>query len=280
MTDCESLIGERQKVFLIPFYMRKFILIISFVSVSLIVSAQEHPDSVSTTVGYVTSIQSEHLEQSRTLYVHLPEEYDPGKSYPLVILLDGEATFRAFASVTALMGWQGLIPGCIVVGIPNINREMDYAPFIEGVPGSGNASKMLSFYRDELLPFLERQFRIGEKILYGHSWVGFFTTYVMLKEPELFDAYIATSPMFRFFDQVFEPSGLFGQLEGRPVSFYSSLGGEETMSRELEKFIQLLGTEAPESLQWKFTVNEGKNHDSNAITGYMDGLEFTFSGTK
>ena len=258
--------------------MRKFILITSFFFVSLIVAAQERPDSLSTTVGYVISVESVHLEQTRKLFIHLPEGYDAGKSYPLVMLLDGEATFRAFASAAALMGWQGLIPNCIVVGIPNINREMDYAPFMEEVPGSGDARKMLSFYRDELFPYLEHQFRIGERILYGHSWVGFFTVYVMLKEPSLFDGYIATSPMFRFFNQVFEPDGLFERLEGRQVRFYSSLGGEETMIREFEQFIQLLDTEAPETLQWKFKVYEGKNHDSNAITGYMDGLEFIFSG--
>jgi predicted alpha/beta superfamily hydrolase len=243
-------------------------------------TAQDPADSLCTSVGFVASVESGQLGQTRKLYIHLPEGFDAGRTYPLVVLLDGEATFRAFASVTALMAWQKIIPGCIVVGIPNIHREMDYAPVIEGIPGSGNAYKMMSFYREELFPFLEGRYHIGRKILYGHSWVGFFATYVMLTEPALFDGYISTSPMFRFFDQVLEPSGLFSRLEGQPLRFYASLGGEETMSRQLERFMVMLGNEAPASLEWKFVVQEGKNHDTNALTGYMEGLGFVLGGSE
>jgi predicted alpha/beta superfamily hydrolase len=254
-------------------------LILSFLftlTVSVSGIGQEGDDSRFTSVGFVTSIESGHLEQSRKLFIHLPDDFVEESSYPLVVLLDGEATFRAFASATALMGWQDLIPDCIVVGIPNINREMDYAPVIEGIPGSGTAEKMLAFYRDELFPFLEDRYPIGMKILYGHSWVGFFTTYVMLKEPSLFDAYISSSPMFRFYRQIFKPEGLFQALEAESVHYYLTLGSGEVQSRELEEFTLLLEKAAPASLQWKFMLNQGKNHDSNALSSYMDGLEFVF----
>ncbi len=243
-------------------------------------TAQDHADSLSTSVGFVSSIESAQLGQTRKLYIHLPDGFDAGRTYPLVVLLDGEATFRAFASVTALMAWQELIPRCIVVGIPNINREMDYAPVIEGIPESGDADKMVLFYREELFPFLEERYHIGRKILYGHSWVGFFATYVMLTEPALFNAYISTSPMFRFFDQVFESGGLFNVLEGQPVRFYASIGGEETLSRQLEGFVVMLEEEAPASLEWRFVVQEGKNHDTNALSGYTEGLQFVLNGSE
>jgi predicted alpha/beta superfamily hydrolase len=239
-------------------------------------AGQDSADSLYTKVGFVTSIDSEHLEQTRKLFIHLPDSYDTEKTYPLVVLLDGEATFRAFASATALMGWQKLIPDCIVVGVPNINREMDYAPVIEGIPGSGDAVKMRSFYRDELFPFLEAKYHIGRKILYGHSWVGFFATYVMLTEPSLFNAYISSSPMFRFYHQVFTGDGIFEKVSGTAVCYYLTLGGEEVMSRELEQFTLQLEGNAPASLKWKFELNEGRNHDSNALLSYMNGLDFIF----
>ena len=239
--------------------------------------SQDPNDSLYTRVGFVTSIESEHLEQTRKLFIHLPDQFDAEKSYPLVVLLDGEATFRAFASATALMGWQKLIPECIVVGIPNINREMDYAPVIEGIPGSGDAEKMVLFYREELFPMLEYRFHINRKILYGHSWVGFFSTYVMLTAPDLFDAYISSSPMFRFYHQVFTEEGIFESVQEETVFYYLTLGGEEAISSELERFILLLKEDAPSSLKWNFILNEGKNHDSNALLSYMNGLEFIFS---
>ena len=253
------------------------LLIIAIAFISTRVEAQDPPDSLFTKVGFVTSLDSKHLGQTRGLFIHLPDNYNAEKAYPLVMVLDGEATFRAFAAATALMAWQGLIPECIVVGVPNINREMDYAPVIEGIPGSGLAEKMRTFYSEELFPFLEERYLIGKKVLYGHSWVGFFSTWVMLTEPGLFDAYISTSPMFRFFNRIFQPEGIFDQLEGQPVQYYLTLGGEETMSLILENYIRLLEGKAPASLQWKFTLNEGKGHDSNALASYMDGLLFVFS---
>lgn len=239
--------------------------------------AQDPPDSLFTRIGYVTSLESDHLEQVRRLFIHLPDNHDPEKTYPLVIVLDGEATFRAFASATALMAWQKLIPECIVVGVPNINRELDYAPVIEGIPGSGSAGKMTAFYREELFPYLEKQFGVGEKVLYGHSWVGFFATWVMLTDPGLFDAYISSSPMFRFFDRIFKPDGIFDRMETEPVDYFLTLGGEETMSRELEGYVSLLEEHAPGSINWRFVLNEGKNHDTNALSSYMDGLMFVFA---
>jgi predicted alpha/beta superfamily hydrolase len=243
-------------------------------TMTLTASAQGSGDSLQTRVGFTASLTSRELGQERALFIHLPDEYCPDSTYPLVLLLDGEATFRAFASVTALMGWQGLIPDCIVVGIPNIDRELDYAPVIQGIPESGNAEKMRDFYREELLPFLESRYRVKRKILYGHSWVGFFTAWVMLTEPSLFDGYISSSPMFRFFHQVFPGEMDFGKLEERELAFYLTVGGEEELPGELEEFAASLDSLSLPSFSFRFVVNEGRDHDSNALLSYMDGLEF------
>lgn len=257
--------------------MKKIILLIFLATLFLWdTAAQQLPDSVFTRVGFITSIDSEHLGQTRRLFIHLPVDFDTAKRFPLVILLDGEASFKAFASATELMNWQKLIPSCIVVGIPNVDRNLDYVPYIERVPNSGNAEKMIAFYRDELFPFLESRYNIGMKILWGHSFVGFFTIYVMLEEPGLFDAYLATSPVFRFMDQVFDPETMFEKVSDRDIRFYMSLGGEELVGEATKNFALRLESDAPESLIWEFSVKPDKTHDSNAIMGYMDGLEFIF----
>jgi len=261
--------------------MKKFFLLFLFATLyAWNAGAQIIPDSVYTKAGFVTSIRSDQLGQERRLFIHLPMGYDTTKNYPLVVLLDGEATFKAFASATELMSWQFLIPPCIVVGIPNVDRDMDYAPLIEGVPGSGNAEKMIAFYRDELFPYLELHYNTSVKILWGHSWVGFFTIYVMLTEPGLFDAYIATSPVFRFLEQVLDPENMFDRVSGKKIKFYMSLGGEELVGEATKNFALKLESDAPESLVWEFKVKPDKNHDSNAILGYIDGLEFFFRGEK
>ncbi|HDS08014.1 MAG TPA: alpha/beta hydrolase [Bacteroides sp.] len=255
-------------------------LVASIVVLAYPARAQQLPDSVYVKTGFITSIRSEHLDQERKLFIHLPVDYDSSQPFPLVILLDGEASFKAFASATELMNWQKLIPSCIVVGIPNVDRNLDYAPYLERVPNSGRAEKMIAFYKEELFPFLESRFNIGMKIIWGHSFLGFFTIYVMLEEPELFDAYLATSPVFRFLDQVFDPETMFDKVSDNEVRFYMSLGGEELVTEATRNFALKLESDAPDSLIWEFSVKPDKTHDSNAIIGYMDGLEFVFTGPR
>ncbi len=237
-------------------------------------------DSLALSIGYRHTLESKILEQSREIFIHLPRDPDPGKTYPLVMILDAEMTFKSFASTTELMGWQELIPECIVIGIPNINREVDHAPVIEGIPESGRADLMIRFYEEELFPYLQSEFRIGRKILWGHSWLGLFTSYVMLTRPGLFDAYMSTSPAYRFLAPRFEEEALFGSIGDEPVLFYMSLGSEEPMTDEMKRLLQRLEEDAPGGLTWVFKLNEGKNHDSNALLSYMEGLEWCFGKWK
>ncbi|RPI41153.1 MAG: alpha/beta hydrolase [Bacteroidetes bacterium] len=238
--------------------------------------AQEVHDSVFTKTGFPVHLYSEHLGQERKIFIHLPVGHDTSQSYPLVVLLDGEVSFKAFAGATELMSWQRLIPPCIVVGIVNVQRDMDYAPLVEDIPGSGRADTMLAFYRDELFPYLEERFNISGRIIWGHSWTGFFVTYTMLKEPSLFDAYIVTSPALDLLDSVTDPENPFGKIQGLRIKYFMSLGGEERVSEKMKQFISRLENDAPETLEAEMMIREGKNHDSNALPGYMDGLEFVF----
>lgn len=238
--------------------------------------SQPCKDTSQLSIGYKQVIESRILEQSRDIYIHLPDGFDSSSTYPLVLILDAESAFKSFAATTELMGWQGLIPACIVVGIPNVNRNLDYAPVIEGIPESGRADLMIRFYREELFPLLESQFNIGRKILWGHSWLGSFSTYVLLTAPGLFQACMSTSPMYRFLAPRFESPALFEALENEPRSLYLSLGSMEEENPALKRFLERLETDAPGTLTWKFRLNEGKNHDSNALSSYMEALEWVF----
>jgi predicted alpha/beta superfamily hydrolase len=238
--------------------------------------AQEVHDSLFTKAGFAEKIYSVHLDQERKMFIHLPAGHDTSQSYPLVLLLDGEVSFKAFASATELMGWQRLIPACIVVGMVNVQRDKDYTPRIDDLPGSGRAGDMLDFYRDELFPFLEKRYNISGRIIWGHSWTGLFVTYTMLVEPSLFDAYIVTSPTLNMIDRVVDPDKTFEKLQDLRIRYFISLGGEELVGEQMKEFISKIENEAPESLEAEMMIREGKNQDSNALSGYMDGLEFVF----
>jgi predicted alpha/beta superfamily hydrolase len=82
------------------------------------------------------------------------------------------------------------------VAIENTDRDRDMMPI--GTPSypvtKPGADNFISFIRNELIPLAEKGLRTnGQRILSGKSLSGVFTLYVLLKQPQAFDIYIANS---------------------------------------------------------------------------------------
>ena len=150
--------------------------------------------------GSFLSIQSGVLNETRKIYVQLPQGYDSsGWTYPVLYFLDAHTTLAPESllhTVADLRNSYGT-PDMILVGICNTSRNRDMIP-VEVVhrSGSGGSDNFLQFVGDELQPFIEKNYRTGEiDIIYGASNAGLLTVYAFLERPDLFDAYIASSPM-------------------------------------------------------------------------------------
>lgn len=150
------------------------------------------------TIGTSQTLRSSVLAEDRTLMVSLPNGYEDSKQrYPVLVVLDAEWRFRFLASAVETMADAGAIPDMIVVGIVNAQRDRDLTPAFDGHGGyaPGGAENFLRFIQDEVLPFVEQRYRTRPyRILLGHSHAGFFTLYSLMREPGLFNAYIAVSP--------------------------------------------------------------------------------------
>ena len=77
---------------------------------------------------------------------------------------------------------------------------------------------------------------------------------------------------------------VFDELAKKDTLFYYlTFGGNEgedymgEMYNGVISFKNLLEKEAPKNLHWKFQLNEGENHFSNAIETYIDGLRLYFN---
>jgi len=260
--------------------MSKQVLFIPVIALCLFVAnpmhAQQLPDSILLSAGKAVELESEVLSQTRKVLIHHPIFFDQDQEYPLIVLLDGEMAFKSFSSITELMGFQELIPHCIVVGITNIDRNGDYAPVIEGYPESGRADLMIEFYEKELLPYLEASYHFSDRILWGHSFVGMFSSYVMFTNPGLFNGYISTSPSLRFVGDQINALDFKEVFKEQNTFFYFSYGSLEDPGEAAGIFVDRLKAEAPENLDWHYKINENKNHDSNAIHSYLEALELYF----
>ena len=138
------------------------------------------------------------LQERRDIQYYIPENYDPNKKYPLVVVLDGEYLFDlVVANAKFYSKFQGM-PETIVLGIgqqPDRLRWDDCA-FDEqsGLPGE-KGPQFYEFLGMEVIPFLETTYNIAPfKVFVGYDITANFGNYFLFKDKSLFNAYISISP--------------------------------------------------------------------------------------
>jgi predicted alpha/beta superfamily hydrolase len=234
-------------------------------------------------------MKSEILNEEKEIYIGLPDHYNDTTGYPLILVLEGEVIFETFAPVTRLMGQLNEIPPCIVAGIPFYEKHLDYAPKISGHPESGNADKMLDFYRFELFPLMDSLYHCTEdRLIWAHSALGaIFCTYLLLGPDTQFTGILSSSPNLRWMQDYVKKDHAFEEVAKKGKLFYyltfGSNEGENSMGEMFQNVLDFktrLENEAPENLIWKYQLNENNNHFTNAIETYIDGLILYFKYMK
>ncbi|MGY0035509.1 alpha/beta hydrolase [Pedobacter sp. NJ-S-72] len=151
---------------------------------------------------------------------------------------------------------EGYMPPTIVVGVLNTDRNRDFLPtHVGNTKTSGGADKFLSFFKDELIPFVNKTYPSdGNNTLFGHSFGGVFVTYALLTEPQLFESYIAADPSFWWDKMVMVKmaSGKLGSLSYLKKSLYiSGREGNDFKEMAIPPMDSLLKKTAPAGLNWK-----------------------------
>jgi predicted alpha/beta superfamily hydrolase len=141
---------------------------------------------------------------TREINVWLPPGYaESGQTYPVLYLLDGGQAqdFHHVSGIAQLGTIVGTTRDVIVVGVASVDRRNELAlptedaELIARYPTQGQSIRFRQFLTDEVLPFVEARYRTnGETALMGESLAGLFVVETFLKEPQMFDAYVAVSP--------------------------------------------------------------------------------------
>lgn len=234
-------------------------------------------------IGEKVTMKSEILNEDRTIIVFTPEAYGiSDKSYPVMYLLDGEFHFHHASGIVQFMTKQGNMPEMIVVAITNIDRNRDFSPtHTENIPTSGGAEKFMKFLSDELIPFVDRNYRTTPyDILVGHSFGGTFATYALLNEPDIFNAYIVISP-FLMYDNNMLIDATQKKLKKRyddQIMFYMTVGDEPGYFEALDKFTQIVEERSPEGFELKYVQMKEENHRSIPHLSIYYGLEWIYAG--
>lgn len=138
--------------------------------------------------GSAYQFVSTSIGETRSVLIGLPKSYPvTHREYPVIIVLDGEASFRPAMTVVSELTSLGHIPESIVVGIPNTNRLRDLTPPGLSVSGSSKnegGDRFLDFLEKELMPAMKTQFRAsGFAVLVGHSSGAIIATYAAATRP-------------------------------------------------------------------------------------------------
>jgi pimeloyl-ACP methyl ester carboxylesterase len=169
-------------------------------------------------------------------------------------------------------------PGMVVVGIPNTDRGRDL-DVGEG-EDTGSANFRL-FVEKELLPYLAETYRAsGYKILMGHSLAGLFTLHTALDQPQLFDAYIATSPSLAYAAGQATIRNDLEKLENDSLSgryLYFCAGGEERgeLLQQLEVLDEEFARRKPSGFSWSKDVFDQEGHFPTK--GFYQGMRRVFA---
>lgn len=239
-------------------------------------------------IGVRRSIHSDILSEDREVWIHTPAGYDPAGTarYPVLYLLDGRGHFHHASGVLEFLAAQNRMPPMIVVAVRNTDRTRDLTPPTRDTAAqfrtAGGASAFLRVLRDELRPWVERQY-LSEPyaVLVGHSFGGLFATQVLIEDPEAFDAYISISPSLWWDGErlLGEADSIFVRHPNLRGALYMTMGNEGgPMLAGAWGFARVLELRAPESFRWEWTHLPAEDHGSVPHRSLYDGLEWLFEG--
>lgn len=231
-------------------------------------------------------IDSAVLGEKRHLVIYLPADYQNSQEgYPVLYLTDGQSQAPHTAGTVDYLAKFEQIPPMIVVGIvnPPQTRQRDLTLTLSDKQNpnqSENADKFLAFVEQEVMPFVQQEYRtLDFKVLSGTSHGGQFAINAAVKRPGLFQGIIAISPslywdnnqLFGLTEQALKSQRLQGHL-------YVSIANEEPiMTEPYQRFVELLARYPSDNLVVASQTFSNETHNTTVLQGQYAGLKHLFS---
>jgi len=201
------------------------------------------------------------------LYVFLPNGYGSEDArYPVVYHPDAFYTFGAFADLARNLQDSGLTRKFLVVGIsegvgwdsPQSHRARD---FTTGIPA------YLAFLRQELIPFVESQYRADprQRAFHGASLGALFGAKVLLDATDTFSAYVLSSPAFQVGDEwiLKEETRRSRGPKELGARVFLTIGGDETdLLSPFDQFCRQLRNHGYRGLDLTVLKADGQVHET------------------
>jgi predicted alpha/beta superfamily hydrolase len=236
-------------------------------------------------IGQRVKMHSRILNEDRMLWIYNPDTARSSTMrYPVIYLLDGDTHFIHTTGIVQFLAEVGRMPEMVIVGVESTNRMRDFTPqpADTSIPLSGSADTFLRFIKDELIPYVDANYRTAPfRILFGHSIGGTFALHAFLTRPEMFNSYMLISPNLWWGNDT-----LVSQLEAflkKPPTLKTSVYETHTVWESprqmatLPRVLNSVETYKVEGLDWKVNIMQEETHASIVHRSIIDGLEFVYS---
>lgn len=183
-------------------------LLLSAVSAAPLMAAEPTAQTAAASplvIGETFTIKSKALGETRRINVYRPQPWglDPKTPLPVLYMPDGGIgeDFLHVAGLVQVLTGNGSMRPFLLVGIENTERRRDMTgpsrdPEDQKIaPRIGGSAAYRDFLRDELMPQVRQRYATNdERALIGESLAGLFVIETLLREPALFNSYIALDP--------------------------------------------------------------------------------------
>ena len=239
-------------------------------------------------VGTITklTIKSAVLGEERLVLVRTPVGYETNKvSYPVLYMTDGDSHINHTSSSIEFLTENGRMPDLIVVAVTNTDRTRDLTPVKSTsknaagelqYPTSGGADNFLKFFETELMPEIEKQYRVQPyRIFAGHSLGGLFAIHAMITKPGLFNSYVAVSPSLQWEnrEELKRAEQFLKNQKELKVTLFASIGNETGgISECFDSFKELLSKTNIKDFAWQAERFADEDHGSVVLRSHYFGL--------
>jgi predicted alpha/beta superfamily hydrolase len=235
------------------------------------------------------TIKSSVLGEDRVILVRTPPGYATNNvKYPVLYMTDGDAHIGHTSSTIDFLVRNGRMSDLIVVGIPNTDRTRDLTPDkgtgpnAAQFPTAGGADKFLKFIETELIPEIEKNYRVQPyRILAGHSFGGLFAVHALITRPELFNSYIAVSPSLQWSDdaELKRAQEFFKTRKELNATLFTSIGNEPgDIGKDFVAFKELLSQTKIKGFDWQAEQMLDEDHGSVVLRSHYFGMRKVFDG--
>jgi predicted alpha/beta superfamily hydrolase len=206
-------------------------------------------------------------------------------------MTDGDAHMGHTASTIEFLTRNGRMSDLIVVGVTNTDRTRDLTP-TKGAdktpegdlrwPTSGGADNFLKFFETELIPAIEKDYRVEPyRILAGHSFGGLFAIHAMISKPGLFKSYVSVSPSLQWdnFSTLNRAEEFLKKQKEMNVTLYVSLGHEPgAIGESFDRFRDFLSKTNIKGFDWQAEHLTDEDHGSVVLRSHYAGLRKVYAG--